>query len=262
MIYYILIVVVAILAAVITSLNKEDLLPHTEEEHLAPKPLETLFETIDATPDAPVGFGYKMAWLAIKSSDARAVLDLLALENIQPANWKTGTIAAYHGHVFVSPPIHGWVLVACYQLPELNDQSEVDKLTPLMSKLSETFGEAQYFGTHRVVEYHAWARYVDGKEVRAFSYLGERGEILADHGEKSAAELELGYTYFDPACPEANSDAYWEREDLCYPDEEHVMEIAGLWSVNPSHLEEEKLPASAGWIGNLILRHAEPTSSN
>lgn len=221
-------------------------------EHL-PKPLETLFVRIDCTPDAPVSFGYKMAWLAIKTETPERVLDLLDIQNVQPANWQTGITAAYNGHTFISPPVSGWVFVVTRKLPEPGGHSDCE-WGVLLRRLSERLGEVQYFGTHRVVEYHAWARFIEGAEVRTFAFLGERAEVLADRGEKSAGECELGYDYFVTNAPEAESDSYWEREDLCFPTEDHVMEVAGKWSINPDTLEDLGLPLSAGWIGTLI-RH-------
>jgi hypothetical protein len=81
--------------------------------------------------------------------------------------------------------------------------------------------------------------------------LGESGKTLVDHGSRTPGEIELGYNYFDPDSPDAEFGAYWERDDLCYPDEEHVMEVAGKWSVNPNMLEGMELPVGVGWIGNL-----------
>ncbi|QDT43744.1 hypothetical protein Pan241w_38480 [Gimesia alba] len=259
MIYLSLIIVLILVVAVVLRLNRHGLLPHATNDILAPQPLETLFEKIDTTPDSPIGFGYKMSWLAIKSTNANAVLEAIDIENLQPANWETGNVAAYHGHAFVSPPVNGWVLVASNHLPGLGSETEPDHLTQLLSSLSLKFGEVQYFSTHRVVGYHAWGRFANGTETRAFAYLGERGEILADRGE-SDSEAELGYKYFDPDSPDADSDSYWEREDLCYPDEEHVMEVAGQWSVNPTTLEDLDLPPSVGWIGNLVDKSDEMTS--
>ncbi|QDV51852.1 hypothetical protein [Gimesia fumaroli] len=252
MLYLITFILLILIVAVTLWSNRSDLSPRILNDPLAPKPLETLFDKIDSTPDSPVGFGYKISWLAIKTPDAKTVLDTLHIENVQPANWNTGVIAAYNGHTFISPPINGWVLVVSYHLPELGKEPEPDGLTPLLTILSQEFGEVQYFGTHRVVEYHAWSRYINGSEIRAFAYLGESDEILANRGADTEEEEELGYEYFDPDSPDADSDSYWEREDLCYPDETHVMEVAGLWSVNPTALEDLELPNSAGWIGNLV----------
>jgi hypothetical protein len=221
---------------------------------LAPKPLESLLETIDATPDRPVGFGYKMCWLAVRSENTDDVVSSLLFENRQPANWQTGFVAAYNGHTFISPSVNGWVFVVSHELPELGDPPQQQEWNDIMSSLSQEHGEVQYFGTHRVSEFHAWARFANGIEDRAFAYCDG---ILVDRGTPSTKEKELGCSYFDENSPEAKSKAYWEREDLCYPDEEHVMKIAGDWSINPISLGESDLPVGVGWIGNLVRSESE-----
>ena len=215
----------------------------------APKPLDTLFDRIDSTPDSPMSFGYKISWLAIKTSDAGDVVESIRVENLQPANWHTGVVAAYNGHAFVSPSVQGWVFVVSKKLPELGHGADEREWTALMSALSVKYGEAQYFGTHRVSGFNAWAQFRDGSEVRAFAYCDA---TLVDRGAKTAGEEELGYEYFDSESPDAESESYWEREDLCYPDEEHVMEVAGKWGLNPQTLDQRDLPPGVGWIGNLV----------
>jgi hypothetical protein len=101
-----------------------------------------------------------------------------------------------------------------------------------------------------VVDYHAWARFVDGKEMRAFAFLGESGKTMADRGCKTVGELELGYDYLSHDSEVTMSDSYWARDDVSWPDEDHVMEVAGEWSINPNSLEEMELPQGVGWIGN------------
>ena len=218
----------------------------------APRPLETLLDKIDATPDSPINFGYKMSWLAIKVSNAEEVIESVDIENVQPSNWHSGFVAAYNGHAFISPPVNGWVFVVSNKMLELGYAPDAEEWHSLMSRLSHEHGEVQYFGTHRVVDYHAWARFINGTESRAFAYLGERGEILVDRGARTVGEEELGYNYYDPDCLEAESESYWERDDLCFPDEEHVMQVAGKWSINPNTLEELGLSKGVGWIGNIV----------
>ncbi|MEX1231906.1 MAG: hypothetical protein WEB58_16795 [Planctomycetaceae bacterium] len=223
----------------------------TTGDPTTPKSLEDLFDSIDTTPDKPINFGYKMSWLAVRSLNAQDVIRSLAIDNLQRANWRTGVVAAYNGHAFISPAINGWVFVVTSKLPELGHTPDNEEWTSLMQALSREFGEVQYFGTHRVVGYNAWARFTNGAEERAFAYLGESGETLADRGSQNSGEAELGYNYFDPDSPDAESESYWEREELCYPEEEHVMEVAGKWSINPNTLESMDLPADFGWIGNI-----------
>lgn len=215
------------------------------------KSVEPVLPMIDDTPDKPISFGYKTCWIAIPSSNAEEVLQSLAIDHLQKVNWRTGIPAAHNGFTFISSPIEGWTFVVSEQLPSLGYNPDTEEWLSLMRSLSEKFGAAQYFGSHRIVGFFAWARFANGTEERAFAYLGESGETLVDRGPKTAGELELGYNYFDSNSPDAKDDGYWERDDLCYPDEDHVLEIAGKWSINPSEIENKDQPLAVGWIGNL-----------
>jgi len=50
---------------------------------------------LDATPDSPMGFGYKNAWFAIKTDDSSGVIETLGLDELLPANWCSGLTASY-----------------------------------------------------------------------------------------------------------------------------------------------------------------------
>ncbi len=212
------------------------------------KPIEELIGKIDTTPCAPICFGYKNRWLAIRASDPDAVKAMMPLDTPQRANWQSGIAAAYNDNAFLTPALDGWVLLICTDLPELGHPPETAEWTSLMTSLSQAFGEVQYFCTHRVSEYHAWSRFVNGREERAYAYCDG---TLVNRGPRTPGELELGYNYYDSDDSGADSDTDHEQTDLSYPDEEHVMEVAGKWSLNPNTLEEKKYPAGVGWIGTL-----------
>ncbi|MEW9889429.1 MAG: hypothetical protein AB2989_04660 [Candidatus Symbiodolus clandestinus] len=82
--------------------------------------------TISHTPDIPQSFGYKTAWMAIKTVDTNSVikaLEDLNFSNRQVANWDTGLQAAYshnkkyqHEHLFISPPLV-WLDLCCWICP-------------------------------------------------------------------------------------------------------------------------------------------------
>ncbi len=209
-----------------------------------------LLEGIDTVPDAPIAFGYKTSWLAIRSSMAEPVLDALCMNNVQRANWKSGYIAAYKDRTFVSPVLEGWVFVVGH-VPALDAGDANLCWANWMESLAARFSDVQYFGTHRVVGYHAWARYLHGHQQRAFAYLGESGEILVNCGQPTEGELQLGHKFFDASSPEAESDEYWERDDLSFPTEDCVMQVAGKWSIDPQTLKDRQHPTEAGWIGTL-----------
>ncbi|WP_274362322.1 hypothetical protein [Paenibacillus thermotolerans] len=192
--------------------------------------------TFDATPDQPQPFGYKCQWIAIKTENTQEIVEYFNLSNTQFANWSTGIKGAYEGFYFISPPMNGWTLVMSSKMPDLSDTTNRSPIEQIV-RLSEYYGEAYYFGTHRVVEYHAWAKAVEGQLVRAYGYLGERAEMLIDKGELTSEEIEH-HLVFTPI----------EDDESLLPDEEHVLLIAKEWSVDPL-MEYENLECGVGVIG-------------
>jgi len=188
--------------------------------------------------DSPVPFGYKCAWLAIKTEDSQAVVQALGLQNVRKSGWRNGVDAAHRGEVFVTPPVNGWVLAASLSLPEIAGKTRPDQLSPLVRALATEFPEVQYFGTHRVVEYHGWLRATQGEIVRRYAFLGERGETRSDEGKRTAEETELGLIF----------------NDSNFPSEEHVMELAGAWSIDPSSLDQLELEKGVGYLGSFPKR--------
>ncbi len=186
-------------------------------------------------PDTPVPFGYKCAWLAIKTEDPQAVIEALGLQNVRESGWQKGVAAAYGGEVFVTPPLNGWVLAASISLPEITDKTRPDQLSPLVKSLGKRFPDVQYFGTHRVVEYHGWLRATDGEIVRRYAYLGECGETLSDEGQQTDEETKLGLIY----------------NDSKFPDEQDVIQLAGAWSIDPTTLDDIHREKSVGNLGSL-----------
>jgi hypothetical protein len=190
------------------------------------------------------GFGYKSAWIAAKRASPEAVAEALGLRNVRAIAWDAGLAAAEaepYASVFVTPPIDGWVLGVGFALFAL-----ADARPPLVGRRAEEWAarlqtEVQYFATHRVVEAHAWARARPSGLERAYSYLGESGEKLLDEGHPTAEERALGFAFFDPGSADAEEDGYWEREDLTYASEEHVIRLASRWSLDPTSLDEREL---------------------
>jgi hypothetical protein len=63
--------------------------------------------------------------------------------------------------------------------------------------------------------------------------MGERGETLCDEGKLTQEETKLGLIY----------------NESKVPNEEHVMQLAGAWSIDPNRLDELKLEKSVGYLG-------------
>ena len=204
--------------------------------------------TISINLDEPIDFGYKIVWIAVKTSDKTEIANILELKNIQPSNWKSGFEYAFQNNIFITPQIGEWTLVIGMRLPQGDDIESIEKIEKILNKLSSKFGEAQFFGTHRVVDYCNWIKSVNGKIVRVYSYLGERGENLKVFGEPT--EAEIGLNLFNSFSDEAKSESYWDREDLDYADEELVLKIAEKWSLNPIKLTERSdIKKELGLIG-------------
>jgi hypothetical protein len=200
-------------------------------------------------PDLPQSFGYKIAWLALRTTDTSGVAAALGLRDIRPASWGEGVSEAYGPAVFVTPPLSDWTLAVGVSLFPSGESGTVVK--PLLERLSRRFGEAHYFATHRVVESHTWARAVSGQLVRGYGWVGERGETLWDEGEQTPEERALGFRFFNERSPEASQQGYWARKDLRWPDEECVMRLAGVWSLDPTTLDEQFPVPGLGLLGKL-----------
>lgn len=197
--------------------------------------------------DDPIGFGYKTTWFAIKTNNQEQVANFLNLKDLKKANWKSGLDNSYNKQIFITPNIDNWILVVGNSLPSGDSDESIEKVKLLLEKLSREFGEAQFFSTHRVVEFHCWIKATNGAVDRIYSYLGESGENIEVSGK--ATNIEKKYNLINYLSPEAQQDSYIEREDLIYPDEELVMTIAGDWSINPTTLDDRRDIKGLGLLG-------------
>lgn len=185
-----------------------------------------------------MGFGYKTAWIAVRDVSVSEVATALGLDPIKPLPWGEGTERAYEQGVYVAGPVSGWVLAhGARTLGDLLDATRPDFVERL-TQLSTALGEVQFFGTHRVVEYHAWAHAQAGRVLRAYCYVGETGQVPLFLGEPSDAERELGVgTRQAPDDTEA-----WDTDRdewlATTPSEEHVLQVAGRWSADPSGIDD------------------------
>ena len=189
-------------------------------------------------PDLPVPFGSKVAWLALDTTDTEGVATALGLRGTRAATWGEGIEAAHQSSVFVTPPLADWTLaVGTALFPP--DRAEAF-VKPLLERLSRDFGEAQYFGTHRDIELHLWARARNGRLLRGYGWLGEKGLTLWDEGEPTKEERGLGFRFCDGRSPEGTS-----------PDESCVTQLAYLWSIDPTSLDEEFKEPVMGLLGSI-----------
>jgi hypothetical protein len=205
--------------------------------------------------DLPVPFGPKIAWLALDTTETDSVASALDLREAHAATWAEGIEAAHQLSVFVTPPLADWTLAVATALfpPERAEPF----VKPLLERLSRQFGEAQYFATHRDVELHIWARARQGRLVRGYGWLGEKGLTLWDEGGQTREERTLGLGSVGSPCPAAKE---VHKTNVTGPDEAGVMQLASLWSIDPTALDEEfkepvmGLVGHAAWVPSRAIR--------
>jgi hypothetical protein len=192
----------------------------------------------DVEPDRPHAFGYRMAWLAVRTRDTGALLECLGLDEPEVANWKSGLGTVYDEalgecRIFVSPPVNGWSFVVGTALPAPMGRRFIDKSVPLLLHLGERFVEVQYFCSYPSLDYFAWARVLDGKMIRAFA-INDEG-VIWNRGKPTKEERAMGLKLFElRGVRGRKGDA--GGEILLYPTEEHLMQLASKWSLDPTAL--------------------------
>jgi hypothetical protein len=235
--------------------------------------------SFDQTPDKPESFGFKVSWFAVKATDPAAVIEALEFGKATPANWASGLAAAYGGAqssdawVFASPPLSGWVLVVGSSLPYPTNETHNDigrRFDVLFSRLMKRFDDAQFFGSHRVVDFVTWGRALNGKPERIFGWTGSEGAVLANVGEQTLEEAKLKFADLSGLSPSDATDKIFaieeekeaeldklvasglSRRDALtrvrqsgrggFPDETDVIELAALWSIDPTMLDDQEHP--------------------
>jgi len=205
---------------------------------------------LDSDPDAPRPFGYRMAWLAIRSADTDKVGEALGLDEGLEANWNSGIGTVYDDelsatHLFLSPPVDGWTFLIGLSLPHPVGPAFVDKLTPLMMRLGQSFEDVQYFFTYPLIDFFAWGRVRRGEFVRGFAVSDEG--VVWNRGRPTAEERALGLRLFElRGVRGRQGDAGGEM--VLYPTEEHVLRIARGWGIDPMALAGKAGAAGNGWV--------------
>lgn len=178
-------------------------------------------ENISREPDTPIPFGYKMSWLAIRADDPESVMGKLGCTDKKMCSWRSAFDVIFNsGQVFVTPCLDGYVLVLNYGKPA----NDIDM--GRLQELAARFEEVQYFSSHRVVDLCCWVKFTGGELVRSYYYVGESGETYWNEGQLTAEEKDLGLT----SLPYADMEDW---DNVTFPDEEHVIQIAEKWGVDP-----------------------------
>jgi hypothetical protein len=205
----------------------------------------------DHEPDRPQPFGYRMSWLAVRTRDTGGVVEALGLAEPESANWASGLGTVYDAkfgaqRVFVSPPVNGWTLVASNALPHPASRRFIDKSMPLLMVLSERFVEVQYFASYPQLDFFAWARVIDGRLIRAFA-INDEGMVW-NRGRPTKEEKAMGLKLFDVRGVKGRKGDAGD-EIVMYPTEQHMMQLALKWSLDPTRLTATQADPALGAVG-------------
>lgn len=183
-------------------------------------------------------------WIAVRTSEPRAVQKALKLINPTICTWAEGMAEARDRRLFITPPIGDWVLVVGPGLPDPSD--DVDECFYLLTDLSRKLGLVQFFSLNRVVGHHAWARLDAGEVLRAYAWVGH---VAWNQGPPSPAELGLDlkcYEYLE------TFETNWEEShDPILQNIERLPKLASRWSVDPTALDERHFATGRGIVGEM-----------
>ena len=187
-----------------------------------------------------MGIGFKTSWIAVRDRTPAEVADVLRLADREEASWAVGTERAYRDGLFVGAPVDGWTLA--HSRIDFDDAVGGGPINvpKWLARLSEQLGEVQFFSTHRVSDYYAWGRAIDGSVKRAVVW-GD-GSVTICEGVPTEEEHQLGIGIASAA--EANDDENY----AAVPGEGTIMELAALWSVNPTAIDDADV-ATNGILG-------------
>jgi hypothetical protein len=174
-------------------------------------------------------------WLAIRSATPEAVQTALGLGRCAPCSWSEGMTGEHE--FFISPPVHGWVIVTGLGLPHPAD--DVDAVFLFLVALSRKLGHVEYFYAERMLHQHAWARVDDGCVTRAYAWIGEP---VWDQGARTVSELELGvkcFSYGDNSATMADAEGNFEKVPL----------LAARWSLDPAEIKHFSAKQATGIAG-------------
>lgn len=192
----------------------------------------------------PPVFNLPARWLAVRSGNPMLIQSALGLHNPTPCTWEEGLSAAHDHKLFISPPVHGWILIMGSHLPEPGD--DVDRCFRFVMDLSRKLGHVQFFSINRPVNHHAWVQVEQGTVVRAYAWAGR---TLWNQGRLTRAEIELNLKCFAYGDGEERID--YGRPDPAAMNTERLPLLAARWSIDPTSIDARMLKENNGIAGQL-----------
>jgi hypothetical protein len=178
-------------------------------------------------------------WLALRSSNPKAVQAALGLGYPKPCPWTEGMTGKHE--FFISPPVNDWIIVTGSGLP--HPGHDVDHCFHLLVRLSRELGHVQFFMVDPVLYHHAWIRVENGIVARAYAWVNE---TIWNQGQKSLAEIELNVQ--SPGYGEnAGTDGWTAAANA-----EKVPALAARWSLDPAAIDGNCQVPATGMVGKSL----------
>jgi hypothetical protein len=172
------------------------------------------------------------SWLAIRSANPKIVQAALGLNRSTLDSWSEGMTGGRE--FFISPQVHGWVIVTGPGLP--NPSDDVDACFHFLIALSRQLGHVQYFHANGILQHHAWARIDEGCVTRAYAWADE---TVWNQGVKTLPEIELGMkcsAYGENSATAENVEANAKKVPL----------LAARWSLGPAEINSRFVKHGTG----------------
>ena len=180
------------------------------------------------------------SWLAVRAGSPAAVTKALGLNRAEPCSWVDGLAGGHE--FFVSPRIHGWVIVTGQGLP--NPTDDVDATFLFLTALSRQLGHVQFFYASRLFHHHAWARLDDGCVTRAYAWTGE---TVWNQGSATLPETQVDVKlsgYGEPTTTVLDAETNFEK----------VPRLAARWSLDPAQVRLNAIHPATGVAGKTAFR--------
>ena len=174
-------------------------------------------------------------WVAVRSAAPEAVKATLGLNDAAPCSWAEGLAGGHE--FFVSPRVHGWVIVTGLGLPDPTE--DVDATFVFLAGLSRQLGHVQYFYASHLLHHHAWARLDDGCVTRAYAWTGE---TVWNQGVETLPEIETQmrlFGYGDNTATILDAETNFTK----------VPQLAARWSLDPAEVKSPSVRTAIGFAG-------------
>lgn len=179
-------------------------------------------------------------WLAVRSSNPKAVQSALGLNYPAPCPWTEGLIGDHD--LFIGPPVKDWIIVTGAGLP--HPGHDVDRCFHFLVGLSRVLGQVQFFLADPLSKHHAWVRAENGVVKRA--YVWADGTTW-NQGAKSVSEIELNMKCFGYG-EDAGGDA-GASEASAAANIKKVPSLAARWSFDPMAIDKYLTAPASGTAG-------------